>query len=258
MEAFTLDSPAGGIFAARWRPVGESTRGQPIVLLHDSLGCVSLWRDFPERLAAATGREVIAYDRLGYGRSAPFPGTQPGSFIADEPRGAFATLLEQLGLKGFVALGHSVGGGMAVEVAGAYPGACQALITVSAQAFVEPRTLTGIREAEQALVEPGGLSRLAKYHGDKAEWALRSWVDNWHSEAFRDWTLDAALARVACPTLAIHGEHDEYGSLEQPWRISRLTPGPQAPAILPCGHVPHRECPERLTALVVDFLADTP
>lgn len=254
MDTFTLDTPAGGVFAARWRPDTDTLAGSPIVLMHDSLGCVALWRDFPARLAKAAGREVIAYDRLGYGRSAPFPGPQPHSFIADEATGTFATVRDQLALARFVLLGHSVGGSMAAYAAGLHRDGCEALITVAAQAFTEPRTLAGIGEAEQALVAPGSLSRLAKYHGDKAEWALRSWVDNWHSEAFADWTLDAALARVTCPTLAIHGEQDEYGSLDQPRRIAELTPGPREPHILPCGHVPHRECPERLAILVAEFL----
>ncbi|MDR5891826.1 alpha/beta hydrolase [Halomonas mongoliensis] len=260
MQAVTLETPAGGIHAVRWRPetpepAVPDPKEPPIVLLHDSLGCVGLWRDFPALLAHTTDREVIAYDRQGYGRSSPYPGPQPASFIADEPRDAFARVREHFALERFVALGHSVGGGMAVEVAGQHADGCQALITVAAQAFIEPRTLAGIREAEAAFAEPGALGRLERHHGDKAEWVLRSWVENWHSEAFEGWQLDAALARVSCPALAIHGEHDEYGSLAQPRRIAALTPGPADPVILPCGHVPHRECPERLAAIVAAFLA---
>lgn len=255
MQTFTFHSSAGEIFAARWLPGDNATQASPIVLLHDSLGCISLWRDFPAQLAAETGREVIAYDRLGYGRSAPYPGRQPTSFIADEPHGSFAALLEHLRLKRFVVLGHSVGGGMAVEVAGAYSSTCEALITVSAQAFIEPCTLAGIRAAKESFALPGAMARLERHHGETAEWALRAWVDNWHSEAFQGWTLEAALQRVTCPTLAIHGEHDEYGSLAQPQRISSLTPGPASPLILPCGHVPHRECPEQLIDAIRSFLA---
>ena len=255
MQTFTIPSPAGEIFAANWLPDDNTTQGSPIVLLHDSLGCISLWRDFPALLATKTGREVIAYDRLGYGRSAPYPGRQPASFIADEPHGSFAVLLDHLRLKRFVVLGHSVGGGMAVEVAGAYSAICDALITVSAQAFIEPCTLAGIRAAEESFALPGAMTRLERHHGETAEWALRAWVDNWHSVAFQGWTLEAALQRVTCPTLAIHGEHDEYGSLAQPQRISALTPGPATPRILTCGHVPHRECPEQLVDAIASFLA---
>lgn len=260
MQALTLETPAGGLHVARWRPQAPGTRSprpqaSPIVLLHDSLGCIALWRDFPALLAEASGREVIAYDRLGYGESAPYPGPQPATFVADEASGGFATLREGLALERFVLLGHSVGGGMAVEIAGRHAEACEALVTVAAQATIEPLTLAGIREAEAAFAEPGAMRRLARYHGDKAEWVLRSWVDNWHSEAFDGWTLDDALTRVRCPTLAIHGEHDEYGSLAQPRRIASRTPGPAEPRLLPCGHVPHRECPEVLADIVAEFLA---
>jgi pimeloyl-ACP methyl ester carboxylesterase len=258
MQALTLETPAGGIHAVRWRPAGAPAAASPIVLLHDSLGCIALWRSFPALLAEASGREVIAYDRLGYGESAPYPGPQPATFVADEANGAFATLRESLALERFVALGHSVGGSMAIEAAGRHADGCEALITVAAQAFLEPRTLAGIREAEAAFAEPDAMRRLARYHGDKAKWVLRSWVDNWHSEAFDDWHLDDALARVRCPTLAIHGEHDEYSSLAQPRRIASRTPGPAAPSLLPCGHVPHRECPEALVAIVAAFLSGRP
>lgn len=256
VREYRIETPNGALHAARWTPMAADAPGSPLVLLHDSLGCIALWRDFPERLARASGREVIAYDRLGHGRSAPHPGPQPTSFITDEARGAFAAVRAHFDLERFVALGHSVGGGMAVEVAGRHPAACEALITVAAQAFNEPRTLAGIREAERGFTAPGGMQRLARYHGDKADWVLRAWVDNWHSEAFRDWTLDAALARVTCPTLALHGENDDYGSAEQPARIAALTAGPAESRLLSdCGHLPHRECPERLIAAIIDFLS---
>src|SRR5690554_3984278 len=231
MQAVTLETPAGGIHAVRWRPetpepAVPDPKEPPIVLLHDSLGCVGLWRDFPALLAHTTDREVIAYDRQGYGRSSPYPGPQPASFIADEPRGAFARVREHFALERFVALGHSVGGGMAVEVAGQHADGCQALITVAALAFIEPRTLAGIREAEAAFAEPGALGRLERHHGDKAEWVLRSWVENWHSEAFEGWQLDAALARVSSPALAIPGNPASTG----PWPSPRALPAsPRAP-----------------------------
>jgi len=256
MEAFTLDTPVGGIHVARWQPARAADLHDPIVLLHDSLGCVALWRGFPEQLAKATGREVIAYDRLGFGRSAAYPGQLPMSFITDEARTTFAALREELGLTRFVLLGHSVGGGMAVEAAGQHADGCEALITVAAQAFIEPRTLAGIREAEASFAEPDAMARLARYHGDKAEWVLRAWVDAWHSEAFRDWHLNDALPRVSCPTLAIHGERDEFGSTDQARRIAELTTGPAEARILACGHVPHRECPEALATIVAAFLAE--
>lgn len=256
MEAFTLKTPAGDIHIARWQPVEATPAGSPIVLLHDSLGCIALWRDFPALLAEASGREVIAYDRLGFGHSTPYSGTLPPSFVADEARTTFADLRERLSLDRFVLLGHSVGGGMAIEAAGQHPDGCEALISVAAQAYMEPRILAGIREAEAAFRDPEQLERLARYHGDKAQWVLRAWVDTWQTEAFRDWHLDDALARVRCPTLAIHGEQDEFGSPDQARHIAEHSSGPGEARILPCGHVPHRECPEVLATIVAEFLAD--
>lgn len=110
-----IDTPDGQLFAQSWNPAKES--GSPIVLLHDSLGCVALWRDFPMRLAQESGRRVVAYDRLGFGRSAAYPGLLPSSFVQDEALGRFQALCQTLNLNQFVVLGHSVGGGMAVGCA---------------------------------------------------------------------------------------------------------------------------------------------
>lgn len=254
MHEARIATPSGDLHARRCRPGDAEGTGSPIVLMHDSLGCVALWHDFPARLAEATGREVIAYDRLGYGRSAPYPGPQPTDFIEEEAA-SFGAVREQLALERFVMLGHSVGGCMAAEIAARHADGCEALVTVAAQAFTEPRTLAGIREAEHGFAEPGRMARLEKHHGHKAGWVLKAWVGTWHSAPFAHWTLDASLDGVRCPTLAIHGEHDEFGSLAQPRRIASLTPGPAEPVILPdCGHVPHRECPERLIDAIRPFL----
>jgi len=229
--------------------------GTAFLLFHDSLGCVDLWRDFPERLASATRRVVVAYDRLGFGRSDPYPGLLPAHFIRDEAVNSVASLQEQLGLGVFIPFGHSVGGGMAVATAARLPDLCTALVTESAQAFVEDRTLAGIRAAKAAFQEPGQIERLERYHGSKARWVLDAWTETWLSPAFAHWTLDEDLKQVRCPALAIHGDEDEYGSERHPKRIARLTPGPSEPVILSsCGHVPHRERPEEVLREITDFL----
>ena len=251
-----LSSARGRLYAKRWYPaqshVGD---GAPIVLLHDSLGCVELWRDFPERLALATGRSVFAYDRLGFGRSDPYPGKLDPGFVHDEARAGFHAVREQLELESFVAFGHSVGGGMAIACAAAWPTQCRALITESAQAFVEDRTLAGIRAAQRVFAEPGQLDRLKKYHGDKADWVLHAWIDTWLAADFTDWNLDEDLRRVQCPILAVHGEHDEYGSPRHPERIAALVPARATARILrDCGHVPHREQAQAVVEIVTSWL----
>jgi pimeloyl-ACP methyl ester carboxylesterase len=226
------------------------------VLLHDSLGCVELWRDFPARLAAATGRRVIAYDRLGFGRSGARVYPPSFDFIAEEATTGFAALRERLGLERFAVLGHSVGGGMAVNIAARHAQACTALVTIAAQAFVERRTLDGLHAARAAFAEPGAVERLARYHGDKARWVLSAWLDTWLDPAFADWSLAPVLPRVRCPLLVLHGELDEYGSTAHPRLIGELAGQPAGVQILPgVGHVPQREQPDEVVRRVATFLA---
>ncbi|MBA1279580.1 MULTISPECIES: alpha/beta fold hydrolase [Pseudomonadaceae] len=248
-----LPTEHGEVFTRHWRT--SHSRKTPIVLLHDSLGCVELWRDFPERLAAATARDVIAYDRLGFGRSAPHPGGWSNRFIRDEAELFFPPVRQALDIEHFILFGHSVGGAMAASIAARYPHQCRALITESAQAFVEARTLEGIRQAQAAFAEPGQMERLSKYHGDKAAWVLSAWIDTWLSETYADWTLEETAPSIACPLLAIHGLEDEYGSETHPQRIVELGRAPVQKLLLDnCHHVPHREQPEVVVEAVVRFL----
>ncbi len=249
-EDLWADCGQARLYVRRWTPAGTEAR-TPIVLFHDSLGSVALWRDFPERLAIAAARQVIAYDRLGFGRSDACPGTLPRSFIEDEARTGFRAVCEHLGIARYIAFGHSVGGCMAVCAAAQAPERCVALITESAQSFVEDRTCSGIRAAQRDFAREGQMERLAKYHGDKAHWVLNAWVETWLSPEFSQWTLDAHLRQVRCPTLAMHGDRDEYGSVVHPQRIADLVAGPATVRIFEaCGHVPHREIgPEVLEVL---------
>jgi pimeloyl-ACP methyl ester carboxylesterase len=242
--------PRGRLFARSWSPAGPAS-GAPLVLLHDSLGCVELWRDLPARLLEATGRRVIAYDRLGFGRSDARAGAMPLDFIADEAKTFFPVVLAQLGIGRFAVFGHSVGGGMAVTCAAEWGDRCETLITVSAQAFVEDRTVQGLLEARAQFEQPGQMERLARYHGDKAPWVLQAWLQTWLSPGFADWSLAEVLPRVACPLLAIHGADDEYGSPRHPGMLIRLAGGPARELLMPeTGHMPHRERPAQLVAAV--------
>jgi pimeloyl-ACP methyl ester carboxylesterase len=251
-----LVHPCGRLFARQWQP-GDARPGlAPIVLLHDSLGCVELWRDFPAQLAAATRRRVFAYDRLGFGRSEARSGRPSTAFIAEEATSIWPTVRTQLGIGPFAVVGHSVGGGMAVEIAAHTGGDCTALVTMAAQAFVEDRTIAGLRVAQVQFADPAQVERLARYHGSKAPWALDAWLGRWLDPAFASWTLDAALPRVTCPTLVIHGDQDEYGSPAHPRRIVGGVSGPARLEMLPGGgHIPYREQPELVVRLIADFLA---
>jgi pimeloyl-ACP methyl ester carboxylesterase len=244
----SISSPAGTLFARSWQPAIPPEPSRPTFLLfHDSLGCVDLWRDFPARLAETTGLAVVAYDRLGFGRSDPHPGPLPITFTHDEAKTSVRWIREALGVGRMIPFGHSVGGSMAIATAAQFADSCDAAITESAQAFVEDRTLEGIRAAQADFARPGQVERLARYHGDKARWVLSAWIDTWLAADFAQWNFDADLRATQCPVLALHGELDEFGSPAHPRRIARFAGGASRAVLRGgCGHVPHREQPERV------------
>ncbi len=254
-----VEHPQGRLFARRWTPAQRQPDAAPFVLLHDSLGCVELWRDFPAQLSQATGREVVAYDRLGFGRSAPRVELPSVDFVAEEARLYLPELCKQLDLDSFVALGHSVGGGMAIECAAVFGQGrprCVALITIAAQVYAEDLTLSSIRVAREQFRDEQQLARLSKYHGDKSAWVRDAWIENWLHPDFADWSVEGVLPKVQCPVLALHGENDEYGTAYHPETIGRLSGGPAQVEILPgIGHVPHREQPAVVLEKIVAFLA---
>ena len=257
-----VEHPRGRMFVRTWTPAsddaadGAARQRAPVVLFHDSLGCVELWREFPEALCVATGRRVIAYDRLGFGRSDARDDVLALDFVADEACTYFPVLREQLGIGHFVGFGHSVGGGMAIHCAAAFPATCDALVTVAAQVFPEDRTLQGIVAAKAQFQDAAQVERLAKYHGAKARWVLDAWTEIWLHPAFASWSLAAVLPKVVCPVLAIHGIHDEYGSPVHPEMIGELSGGLARVEIIPdARHMPHREQPELIVGMIADFLA---
>jgi pimeloyl-ACP methyl ester carboxylesterase len=258
-EDVIVDAPGGRVFARIWGDLNSVDARAPVILLHDSLGSVELWRDFPGRLASALNRCVIAYDRLGFGKSDPYPGKLPLDFIRRQARSEFAALRARLGIKRMILFGQSVGGGMAVAVGAAFPDMTEAVITEAAQCFVDDGIVAGVREAEAAFAAPGQLERLARYHGDKARWALDAWTKTWTSPEFAAWSLDEELRALRCPVLAIHGDRDEYGSTKHADRIAGLAPrGSQAVILEDSGHVPHREIPESVLSVVSAFVKSLP
>lgn len=250
-----LVTVAGGEIAARiWTPT-RSRHSAPLVMLHDSLGSIEQWRELPRLFAFRLERPVIAYDRLGFGQSSPRVALPSPHFVEEEATVHFPALQHQLGIDKFALFGHSVGGGMSLAIAANHPSSCCAVISESAQAFVEDRTANGIRAAERAFATPGTFQKLAKWHGDKARWVLDAWTKVWLSDEFKTWSVESFLARITCPVLTIHGDQDEYGSVAFPERILAGVQGPSEMQILKgCGHVPHRERQEEVVAMVVSFL----
>lgn len=250
----TIDVAGGAVFTRTWKP--DRLRSDvPLVLLHDSLGCVDLWRDFPETLSAVLGRTVVAYDRLGFGRSSPVASPASLTFIQDEADSTFSAAMDALGIREFSLFGYSVGGSIALTIASRMPGRCRAVISESAQAFVEEHTIKGVQDAMRRFADPDQIERLARWHGDKARWVLDAWFNVWLSPAFADWSLAGALPDVRCPVLVIHGDRDEYGTRRFPEMICGLAGGTCRMEIFEnCGHMPHRERLEDVLRLVDEFL----
>lgn len=252
-------TPHGRLFARLWAPPAQAETSSsipPLILFHESTGSVEQWRDFPAHLAAVSGRTVIAYDRLGFGKSDAHPRRLTRDFMRDEARDFLPALLAHFKISTFVALGHSVGGEIAVATAAAMPERVRAVITISAQSFVEAETLAGVRAAKIAFADPQRFARVTRHHGDKARWVLEAWLDTWLDPDFADWTLDADLARLTCPVMAIHGSDDEFGTTAHPRRITNVPTSPTRLELLEgVGHIPYREDPELVLGLVADFLA---
>jgi pimeloyl-ACP methyl ester carboxylesterase len=176
-------------------------------------------------------------------------------FVGEEADVFFPAVRRALGLTCFSLFGHSVGGAMALMVAASHDRGCDLVITESAQAFVEQRTLAAILTAKEKFSRSEQFNKLAKWHGDKTQWVLDAWTQTWLSPAFASWSLDPHLGKVRCPVLAIHGDLDEYGSVEFPRHIANGVKGPAELAILEgCGHVPHRERQDEVLKIVSEHV----
>lgn len=244
---------SGTLFSTVW--VSSSfTRQASILLLHDSLGSVELWRDFPGQLAAATRRSVIAYDRLGYGKSDPNP-QLPDDDVVETEAETVRELLDALDIPRCVLFGHSIGGEMSVACAARLPERIVAVIAESAQCWLEPLTLEAIRAGRAQFDDPEQVEKLRKYHGAKAQWVLDAWTETWLRPSMLSWSILPEARRVQCPVLAIHGDHDGFTSLDQPRALAEATGG-RAEIVPGCGHIPHREQPEVVLKLVSEFLKD--
>jgi pimeloyl-ACP methyl ester carboxylesterase len=227
-----------------------------IVLLHDSLGCVETWRDFPEVLAKAVGFNAVVYDRQGYGRSSPF-GPMPRTLqYLEEEAQVLRGLLDALEIDSAILFGHSDGGSIALIAAAMEPTRIAAVVTEGAHVFVEDVTLRGIREAQESLGTTDLAQRLARYHGDKVPALTAAWIDTWLSPEFRSWNIERYLPDIRCPVLVTQGERDEFGTVEQVNAIVRGVGALAKPLMIPdIGHTPHRDAREAVLEAASAFVA---
>ena len=238
-------------------------RDRPLfVFLHEGLGSLSMWRDFPRRLCDAANVRGLVYSRPGYGQSTARAPDEHWDvdFMHRQAEELLPALLAAVGVDALAEppwlFGHSDGGSIALLYAARFPRAVAGVVAVAPHIFVEPVSVTSIEAARRAYLETDLRSRLARYHDD-VDSAFFGWNDVWLAPEFRHWTIADRLPWIGCPVLAVQGEDDEYGTMAQIDGIARIVPQARRVKLASCGHSPHRDQPERLIESVLQFL-DTP
>ncbi|WP_082422538.1 alpha/beta fold hydrolase [Aquimarina longa] len=230
-----------------------------IIFLHDSLGCVALWRDFPKKIASETACNIISYDRNGYGKSDPFICTERDLDYLKKEALVLGKIIDQLSLKSVILFGHSDGGSIALLAAALFPEKIIGIITEGAHVFVEEETLNGIKTAVFAYQNTNLREKLLKYHSNKTDAVFNMWAKTWLSPAFKSWNIEDCLPKIKCPALIIQGKKDEYGTIEQVNSIIENTTGESTALMLSdIGHTPHKESPEIVFKNVISFVASLP
>ena len=236
--------------------VDDTNTEQPImVFLHEGLGSVSLWKDFPEQLCTHLGMRGLVYSRPGYGKSTPRSTDEHWApdFMHRQAYEVLPMLLAQLNVQNPWLFGHSDGASIALLYAAKFPAALKGAIVVAPHLFVEDISIQSIRQAREAYLRHGLRERLARHHDD-VDSAFFGWNDIWLSEGFKDWNIEAVIPSIRCPLLALQGAQDEYGSLAQIMRIRELLPAAEVITLANCGHSPHRDQAAELIAAVTTFI----
>jgi pimeloyl-ACP methyl ester carboxylesterase len=236
-----------------WGPAADEA--PTVVLLHEGLGCVALWRDFPDALAAATGCGVFAYSRFGYGDSDPVILPRPMSYMHDEALKVLPGVLDVAGIGRAMLLGHSDGGSIAAIHAGAVRDPRIAgVMMMAAHFFVEDLNIESIREIKQSYEQGDLRPRLARYHRD-VEVAFRGWNDAWLDPRFRAFDITDEVSRIRVPVLALQGSDDPYGSDEQLRTLERTAQCPVETRLIEgARHSPHLEAPAATLEAIVPFV----
>lgn len=236
--------------------VGVPDSAHPtIVFLHEGLGSVALWKDFPERFCSTWGLTGLVFSRHAYGQSSPRPLDEPlpPDFMERQAWDVLPALLARLGLARPWLFGHSDGASIALLHASRHSDALAGVIVMAPHVMVEDVSLAAIRAARMAYLDGPLRTRLAPYHQD-VDSAFWGWNDVWLNPAFRGWDMRPLLADITVPVCAIQGEDDEYGSLEQVRAIGRLAPRAQVSILPDCGHSPHRDQCQRIVELAGRFI----
>ena len=223
----------------------------PLVLLHEGLGSVGLWRGFPERLAQATGRRTIAFSRYGHGQSDPPAKPRTPAFMHEEALEVLPALLAALDIRQPILVGHSDGASIALIHAADHP--VEAVVAIAPHVFVEDICIREIERAKTAYEETDLRDKLGRHHRDP-DAAFFGWNDVWLDPAFPEWNITAEVERITCPVLLIQGERDQYGTLAQLDAIEQRAKGPVTRLHLDCQHSPPTEMPAETAAAIAKFV----
>ena len=225
-----------------------------IVMLHEGLGSVEMWKDFPEKVVEETGHGVLAYSRAGYGQSDPADLPLPTDYMTREAVDVLPVVLDRIGFQRGILLGHSDGASIAAIYAGSVSDMrVRGLILMAPHFFTETVGLESIKQAKEAFENGDLRNRLAKYHRDP-DATFHGWNDAWLNPGFHNWNVADSIDHWHIPVLAFQGADDEYGTGAQIVEVEERTYSPAETAILEnCGHAPHRDQPEKTLALIVEF-----
>lgn len=256
----------------------RSDAAPTLVFLHEGLGCVAMWRDFPARLAEQTGLGALVYSRAGYGKSDPIELPRPVTFMHEEALVVLPKVLDAFAMREAILVGHSDGGSIAIIHAGGNGDSrVRGLILEAPHVFVEEVGVESIRKIGEQYREGGAgrmpanrpqdagaptgapaslRQRLARYHGEHVDRTFWGWNDVWLNPEFRSWNIEEYLAGIKAPVLLIQGEDDRYGTREQLRRIEAGCKGAVRTVMIEaCGHSPHLDQPERALDAMKEFVA---
>lgn len=231
-----------------------------IIFLHEGLGSLAQWRDFPQRLCDAAQCRGLVFSRPGYGRSTRRTAPWPMDYLQRQTRGLLPAYFEALGVddERLVLFGHSDGASLALLFGAYFPQRVRAIAALAPHLFIEDITVTGLRAAKAAYERPGSSLKagLARYHDD-SDSAFYGWNDAWLRPDFQQWNIEADLRALACPVLALQGVDDEYGTLAQIEAVGRIHPtGTRVLALPECGHIPQRDQPEAVISATLQLIKE--
>jgi len=238
--------------------IGHERSDQPVIVMsHEGLGSIALWKDFPQQLAARTGSAVLVYSRYGHGNSDKLMEKRPVDFMHREGEVVLPELLGKLAIGRPILLGHSDGGSISIIFAGRYPDRPRALILEAPHVFVEDLSIASITQAKLNFETTDLRQKLSRHHAqvDATFWG---WNDIWLDPNFRSWNIEEYLATIRCPVLCIQGEDDEYGTRAQVDAIAAQAPQTEVMMLPDCKHSPHRDQPEKTLDRIAEFIARVP